>query len=186
MNKPYYPPFSTLSDLQKDKYTSDLKELELYFRICLNLPVYLMYGTLLGTMRNNDYIAHDVDVDLGYLSSYTKEEDVYLERLTLIDKLESDKMLRCRDTQGIKIKFNDNDFDVWTSWITENNEYRVLPFNSLGSKEIALPFKNTTLRGINFSIPQKSEELLNKIYINWKVPVTENYLKNNRRFKLPS
>ena len=174
---------SILTEEEKNKYTSDLKELELYFRTCINLPVYLIYGTLLGAIRNNDYISHDTDVDLGYLSSYIKEEDVYVERLSLIDKLEADGMLRCRGTQGIKIKFNGNDFDVWTSWITENNKYKVLPFNDLCNKDAIVPFRTGTIRGIEFPVPQKSEELLDILYVNWKIPVTEKYFKNNTRFK---
>ena len=184
MNKPYYPPLSVLTEDQKNKYITDLKELELYCDTCINLPIYLMYGTLLGVIRNNDFIPHDTDVDLGYLSSYNKKEDVCSERIELINKLERDGMLRCRGTVGIKIKFNGNDFDVWTSWIDEKGKYNVVPLSDLGEKELIIPFKTIIFRGNKFSIPQKSEELLDKIYINWKTPLTENYFKKNRRFTL--
>ena len=186
MNEPYYPPLSILTEEQKNKYTSDLKELELYFKREFNFPIYLMYGTLLGAIRDKDYIPHDTDVDVGYLSSFNKEEDVLAERLELINKLEDNKILRWRKTSGIKIKFNDNDFDVWTSWINENNKYTIIPLSDLGEKDVIVPFKTITFRGIEFSVPQKSEELLDKIYINWKVPLTEKYFKPNRKFRLPT
>lgn len=186
MNKPQYPPMSSLTEEQKSKYTSDLKELELYFKIEFNLTIYLMYGTLLGAIRDRDYISHDTDIDLGYLSSYNNEKDVCTERKLIINKLESDKILRCRETSGIKVKFNGSDFDIWTSWINAEGKYLIVPLSDLGSKEVILPFKTLSFRGLDFSVPQKSEELLSKIYVDWKTPLTVNYFKNNRRFTLSS
>ena len=105
---PYYPPFSTLSEEELNKFAKDMKELEQFFRDKFNLSLYLVYGTLLGAIRNQDFIPHDVDVDLAYLSILTNREDVLKERIKLREKLDSYHLMRNLYTVGLKLKFNNN------------------------------------------------------------------------------
>jgi len=183
-NSEYYPPFSTFSEEKKNQYTKDLKTLENYFKNELNVPLYLMYGTLLGVVRDGDYLPHDVDVDLGYLSSCSDLDDVYTERIAIRNKLNTYGLLKWFGTVGLKIKIREsNDFDVWTSWIDEVGVYHINPFSKLCPKDCILPLKSIIFRNQSFLIPQKPEILLDKIYINWKIPLKNNYLKENKRFK---
>jgi glycerol-3-phosphate cytidylyltransferase len=182
MNKPYYPPFSELTPEQKIKYTKDIKIFSEIFKHKYNLPLYLIYGTLLGAIREKDFISYDTDVDLAYLSRYSKKEDVLTERICLIDRLEGAGLLRWRETVGIKTNFNGNDFDIWTSWIDENDLYNILPFEPFCSKDTVIPLKPYEFRGEQILIPWQSIELLDKIYVNWQIPVKENYLKHYKKF----
>ena len=48
-----------------------------------NLPVFLMYGTLLGAVRERAFIAHDSDTDL---TIHKKHEDILLEMIPELEK----------------------------------------------------------------------------------------------------
>ena len=48
------------------------------------LQTYLMYGCLLGAVRNGHMIGHDSDADVAYLSAYTHPFDIIRECTTAI------------------------------------------------------------------------------------------------------
>lgn len=166
------------SDIIKNKYLSDLKLFVEYMQRKYNLTVYLIYGTLLGAIREKDFIAHDTDIDIAYLSRYTTKIEVNNERKILIKSLQNSNLLRTTKTRGIKVKFNDSKFDMWTSYIDNENFY-LKPFGKICSKDKVLPMKELKFRNEVFLVPKDSEYVLNVIYTTWKKPLskTEQYLK---------
>lgn len=164
--------FSMVNEDKKNQYVKDLSSFENEL-LTLKLPIYLIYGTLLGAIREKDFIAHDSDIDIAYLSKYHTKSEVYKERNNLKEYFIKNKMLRKKNTVGLKIRYLSSNFDVWTSWIENNNLY-LLPFNKVCNSNLIIPFKRINFRGKDFNIPLKSEKLLDIIYINWKKPITKN------------
>jgi phosphorylcholine metabolism protein LicD len=179
-----FPLFSTLSTEEKDKYLRDLKELEQYLINKCNLSIYLTYGTLLGAIREKDFIPHDNDIDLAYLSFFNTQEEVYKERVELMNNLDLSSLIYRKETIGIKIEFNNNKFDLWTSWIDKDNCYNILPYIKIGTKEMITPLKSYEFKGQMFFIPNNSKEWLNVFYRNWEQPIKDSSFRNrHQRFK---
>jgi len=180
-----YPSFSEKDETTKQQYIVDLKSFEQEM-INLKLPIYLIYGTLLGALREKDFIAHDTDIDIAYLSSCKNKEDVRIERQELIKYFTEHNMMRSNlPTIGIKTKYGASEdmFDLWASWIEEDKYYLIPQINGL-NKEILLPFKTLNFKGTNFLIPNKSEELLDIVYFDWKTPINKRYLRTSTQIKL--
>jgi len=161
--------FSLVNEERKYQYVEDLKKFEEKLHEH-GLLMYLIYGTLLGAIREHNFIAHDSDIDIAYLSKYIIKSEVYKERKELKQYFIKNKMLRTKNTIGLKVKYLTSNFDLWTSWIENNNLY-LLPFNKICPSNIVLPFKENLFRGTIFNIPNQSEKLLDIIYINWKKPI---------------
>lgn len=70
---------TTLADRNQQSYISSIEEA---LKLLNNHGFHsmLLYGTLLGAVRNNSFIPHDDDVDLGYLSHECGIESVTRER----------------------------------------------------------------------------------------------------------
>jgi len=173
--------FHLKTEEQKNQYVFDLKALEIFFKKELDLDIYLAYGTLLGAIREHDFIAHDTDIDLFYLSKCNNKSDVYNERAALRTTLYAYKMLKNFTTIGLKTRYNESVFDIWTSWIDINNQFWCIPFENLCSAEDVIPFAKEKLRTEEFFVPKNSIKILDKIYITWNVPIHKNnkYLKLN-------
>jgi hypothetical protein len=147
----------------------------------------LTYGTLLGAVRENNFISHDTDIDLAYISKFHTKEEASKERLYIIEALTSYGFLRSFNTVGIKVKYNTCDwFDIWASWINENGNYNCIPYLNICRKETVLPLQSFKFRDETFFIPKQSEKLLDAIYKDWKQPIKTDYNKNFERFIFPN
>jgi len=191
---PYKKYWYQFSKNEKNKVTKDLKETEIYFKNILNLEIYPVYGTLLGIIRDNDYIGWDTDIDMAYLSKYHTNEEVIKEFNNICIALEKDKLLLYRiktmshlhvwsPNKGLRI-------DLWISWIDNNNNYHlvwtvsgdidssmILPFKTI-------EFKNQTFRQMNDPI-----QFLNEHYPNWHTPkdgTADDWAKRKPKFELES
>lgn len=177
-----YPSFSEFDDNTKNQYLTDLIGFEKEMNK-LGFPIYLVYGTLLGAIREKDFIPHDTDIDIAYLSSCNTKEKVYKEREQLIKQLDSLQLLRQYKTGGIKIKYGISKFDMWTSWVI-GNDYYLLPYRFIVmcSKELIFPLKKIKFRNEEFFVPLQSEKLLNIFYYDWEHVITKdkNYIKVNK------
>lgn len=165
----YY--FYKRTEEQKQKQTEEMVWLVDYFKQNLKLKLYPVSGTLLGMVRDNDFIAHDNDVDMAYLSNQNNKKDVlkefyeicqYLQNKTLLARLCRKGQLHCWGKSKI---FK---YDIWTSFIINDKFYLVPLIDGELNKEILIPFKSHIFRNCSFDIPNKPQEILNFIYSNWK------------------
>ena len=175
-------PFYLRTEQAKQEIVKDLKSLELFFKEKLDLDIYLIYGTLLGAIREHDFIPHDTDIDISYISKYNTKEGVRIERKDIKEVLKSYKMLRSPNTIGIKIKCGNNGFDMWTSWI-EDDKYFILPRGNVCHSNIVLPLKKYLFRDNYFFIPNLSAILLNLLYVYWTTPLSKE-LSYNKKYPL--
>jgi phosphorylcholine metabolism protein LicD len=170
--------FSMVDEDKKNQYIHDLKLFEKEMQ-SLRMPIYLIYGTLLGAIRDKDFISHDSDIDVAYLSKYQSIEKVIQERHNLKNYFIKHNLLRTtRNTQGLKVRYLNTNLDVWTSWI-DNNVVHISPLFHIYKKKDVFPLKELQFRKEKFSVPNQSEIILDKVYRTWKEPITKNreYLK---------
>ncbi len=67
--------------------TRTIKKLEGTFKTEFDLDIYLTWGTLLGAVREGDFIAFDTDVDIAYLSEQTSDFEITEEHELIVQVL---------------------------------------------------------------------------------------------------
>lgn len=141
-----------------------------------NVKIFLLYGTLLGKIRNNDLICYDYDIDLGilindfnklvyYIQKYFKNSNDY--SVNIIDFLyyKEIKVIHNKTKLNLDIDIFDNDIkNVWKSkpyletMFILNECSSKLPINCL------LPLKKTIFLGKKVYLPNKPNCFLSCAY----------------------
>ncbi len=143
----------------------------------LDVQAFPAYGTLLGAVREGDFLGHDSDADLGYVSRHATPVDVITESYRLqravnargfatyrysgaafrIDVAESDGSVRGLDLFG---GFHDGG--------------RLYLMGEVGvdyDESWLYPFTTCTLAGREYPAPARPEKLLEAMYgPSWRVP----------------
>lgn len=138
----------------------------------------LGYGTLLGAIREHDFISHDEDIDILMLE---EDRTAFFNILTELEKIGFNL---CRyDKRGLLSIMREGEYiDLYFFHQHKNEIYKCagefIEKNFLYKKQ-KIYFLNT-----EFDIPEKAEEILKFWYgDNWKIPV--NYSENsNKLFSL--
>ena len=177
------------SDAHLDALTRRMKELEIIFRVEFDLQLYLTYGTLLGATRNADFIGHDVDIDMAYVSKARSAAGVIRERDMITAFFASFDMIAAAPNHGRFLLRGTTDPDsgkaphgieIYTSFVTQGAYYcyPCIPGWLTGSD--IKPFGTAALRGIEFSAPNKTEAWLESHYgDSWRTPVAPSEYREN-------
>jgi phosphorylcholine metabolism protein LicD len=75
--------FDERTSEEKDNFADDLVALTDFFKRRFDLDLYLIYGTLLGAVRENGFIADDKDIDVAYMSKYHDFDDIVKEMVEI-------------------------------------------------------------------------------------------------------
>jgi phosphorylcholine metabolism protein LicD len=172
--------FYKRTEQQKQTQAEEIPLLVRYFKNRFNVILYPMYGTLLGIIREKDFILYDNDVDLAYLSLKTDKESVLKEFEFICEVLQKEELLTKIVSKGQLHCYGDSKtfkYDVWTSWIENDNLYYIVPIKTGINKSIVLPFKTCEFRKTQLPIPNNPDKILNFIYNNWKEPISDNWRK---------
>ncbi|MGX9352491.1 LicD family protein [Shimia sp. W99] len=177
------------SDAHLDALTQRMKEVETIFQVQLGLQLYLTYGTLLGATRNEDFIGHDVDIDMAYVSRARSAAGVLKERDMITAFFAEFDMIAAAPNHGRFLLRGTTDPDsgkalhgieIYTSFVTHGAYYcyPCIP-GWLTGREIK-PFGTAMLRGIEFAVPRQSEAWLASHYGDgWSAPVKPSEYREN-------
>jgi hypothetical protein len=141
------------------------------------LDVYLMYGCLLGAVRDGHMIGHDSDADVAYLSRHHHPFDIIREC--------TEATRRMRALGWRVVRMSGANFKVWVP-LPDGRRCGVDVFGSFhighrfhvtGSltgtldRSALLPFGTVTLEGRQITAPARPEEVLEFTYgPDWRVP----------------
>jgi hypothetical protein len=172
--------FSQRPEEYKNLLVIEMKKIELFFKHEFDLDLYLIFGTLLGAIREKDFILHDYDVDLAYVSKFASKKEVAKEFINICNVLKNNKLLiyqkkithlHCKSISG-KMKF-----DIWTSYKLSNCKLYLAPINFFIKTNYILPLKHLKFRNKYFNSPNQPNELMDVLYKNWQTPISNDFRK---------
>jgi hypothetical protein len=163
--------FSIRIEKEKDKAYLALSSLLNIINQEFGIPAFASSGTLLGLVREGQFLGHDDDLDICYISAKKENEDILNERLKLIEFLNNNDYkvsnsrgahLWCTTPERITI-------DIFTGWLA-GSCCIMHPLSSVGvSTNSILPLKVEQYNGFGIYIHHKPKELLELNYgTNWE------------------
>jgi hypothetical protein len=167
------------NEQDKNILAKEMKNIEIYFKTELELDVYSIYGTLLGMIRDNDFIGWDTDVDMAYLSKCHTNIAVLNEFNMICKFLEERKLLlhRIKTASHLHVYSPAKNLriDLWISWIDNNGKYHLV-WTVAGEidSSVILPFKTIEFKNQTLLCINNPEQYLNEAYNNWKIPLDGN------------
>ncbi|MFT7261329.1 MAG: hypothetical protein ACI9MS_003203 [Glaciecola sp.] len=165
--------FSIRTENEKNKAYLALSNLLNVINKEFGVPAFASSGTLLGLVREGQFLGHDDDLDLCYISAFKEHDDILRERQELTKFLNNSGYkvtnargahLWCTTPQRITI-------DIFTGWVVESNcVMHPLPIVGV-PKESLLPLKIEEYNGFDLYVPRVPVDLLELNYgRNWECP----------------
>lgn len=170
-------PFATTDRAAIEAY---LDQVEIVLAILSDecgVPSFLSFGSLLGAVREGKVIAHDVDVDLGYLSAFDNPADVMIENFRI------ERVLRAH---GYKVGRNNGGFialdltqpdgsrrnlDIFTAYFSRGRLHQINDVDTEADESAVLPLGTIDFEGRSMPVPAKPEVFLESAYgPEWRVP----------------
>lgn len=143
------------------------------------LAVFLTWGTLLGAVREGDFIAHDSDVDLAYLSAADSDHAV-IEEHELIVRVLAGRGLAVRPASRGQMHVDVGagadapaafDLDIWTSWVRAGRFYHYPDIQGELPASAVIPPVPGRLAGAEVLLPARPEAVLEQFYgPDWRTP----------------
>jgi SAM-dependent methyltransferase len=141
------------------------------------VDAFLAYGTLLGAVREGDFIGHDSDIDLGYVSRHHHPVEVIRESFRLERELKEKGLLVDRySAAAFKVDVTEADgsvrgLDVFGGYFLDGRLYLMGEIGTPFEEDWVFPLSTGTLAGRTFPVPAKPERVLEATYgPSWRVP----------------
>lgn len=146
----------------------------------MNISWFIGRGTLLGVVRENDFMNHDTDIDIEIFDIDGATLKEFITRLS--KKIPFDIIKKYDDYLyliGFRINRMRIDFDVWYRCddkmysIDESKSYIKEGYSFYEMPSKLFEIKTIEFKGIKVNIPKYAEEFLN-LYIgkDWRIPKT--------------
>jgi len=166
----------------KLKYVDYYNKINKLFKERFGYDLFFIGGTLLGYVREGDFLNNDKDMDVAYFSKHSNVDSVKNEWVNIIKVLVelgeniefvTDKLSIRPAYFWWKLKDCDLRIDVMVYWKDEKDNYLYRPtFVGYPShSDLILPLKKEKFYGYDIFIPNKPELKLEKVYgKDWKTP----------------
>ena len=135
------------------------------------------YGTLLGAIREGDFLGHDSDADLGYVSTCSTPVDMVRESFELQRAVAARGFATYRYSGGaIRIDVPESDgsvrgLDLFGGFFDHDRLYLLGEVGIPYREEWLYPFTTCTLAGREYPVVAEPERLLEAMYgPGWRVP----------------
>lgn len=131
----------------------------------------LLYGTLLGCVRDGDFIAGDDDVDVGFISDARDPTSVKRDALTIAEDLRAAGYdVGIRVSGGLfKLYIQDRELDVYPIWFASGRTWAYSDIDA--RREDFEPFREDVFKGTQVLLPGNPEAVLAGTYgADWRVP----------------
>ncbi len=170
-------PFATTERAAIEAYLDQVESVLAILHDECGVPAFLSFGSLLGAVREGKVIAHDVDVDLGYLSAFDNPADVMIEGFRI------ERILR---DHGIKVTRNSGGFmamdleqpdgttrnlDIFTAFLSQGRLHQINDVDTEADVSAVLPLGTIEFEGRPMPVPARPEVFLASAYgPDWRVP----------------
>ncbi len=138
---------------------------------------FLAYGTLLGAVRDGDFIGHDSDADLGYVSAHQHPAEAAMESFRLQRRLVGlGYTIQRYSGLAFKVVVKESDgsprgLDVFGGFMREGHLYLMGEVGHPFERAWLEPRSEVRLAGRTFPAPAVPEHMLEAMYgPTWKVP----------------
>ena len=142
----------------------------------LGLELFPFYGTMLGAVRDQDFISHDNDFDTVYISRHSHPDAVRAEFRDLCNFLiDRSYSLRVKKSHTwVKVPGTPHKLDIFFAWFDPDGLFQV----SYGHHGTAVPrsddffrFRTERLGSQQIPVPANAEEILEQLYgPGWRTP----------------
>ena len=170
-------PFATTDRAAIDAYLDQVEHVLDILQDTCGLPAFLSFGSLLGAVREGRVIAHDVDVDLGYLSAFENPVDAIIESFGVERALNEAGIRVTRNSGGfiaMDLKQPDGttrNLDIFTAMLFDGRLYQVNDVDVEADVTAVLPLQQIDFEGRKFPAPAVPEVFLESAYgPHWRVP----------------
>lgn len=138
------------------------------------IDLLVMYGSLLGCIREGDFIANDDDFDAGYVSTQSDPKRVREETLDLMYLLANHGFLIRVSSTGRLFKLHDgrgHHIDIMPIWFEGSYMVGYRGISCPGGPEDFLPARDALMSDQGVLVPKRAEHILEGYYgKDWRTP----------------
>lgn len=171
--------FHELTPRELEGYSEAIEYSVNFYKELFNIDLFICYGTLLGSVREKNFIMHDYDVDLSYISKNNNDESIAKESALILTKIINREIPNVTFYSGnlAQYKFHVKNekgtfvIEIFLSFIKENKFYHYYTLSGQLDLKYILPLKKYSLNKFKFNGPNGYDEYLQSQYgKKWLVP----------------
>jgi phosphatidylinositol alpha-1,6-mannosyltransferase len=135
-----------------------------------NLPFFLFFGTLLGALREKDFIDHDTDTDIVLFESYRQP---FIDAIPALEGKGLRLVKTAKEDRVLSLYRNGAYIDIYFARLhrTGLRKRWYLDYSSVHKRDL-LSFRRHSFKGLDLLIPERSEQIMRQLYgRNWRTPI---------------
>ena len=151
-------------------------ELSGIFKAAFGIDLFVAYGVLLGFTRADDFIGHDDDLDMAYISAKATKAEIYQQSVEVVEALLAMgfevkfstygqyKVLKTVGTRRLKV-------EIFVGWIEDDRTFLYFAIDQGVDTSIFLPLGTQTFMGVELPVPKDPEAVCAATYgPEWRTP----------------